>query len=161
MKVILASQSPRRKALLTEAGLDITVVPSEVDESFPAEMPVQSVPLYLSYNKCVAVRNAVSDMQPIIAADTIVVVDNNILNKPTDRADAIGMLQQLRGRSHQVITGCCIAYDGAFHQFSSTTNVYFKALEDAQIAYYVDQYAPYDKAGGYAIQEWIGMIGVA
>ena len=163
---ILASQSPRRKQLLAWADIDFDVIVSEAAEDFPAEMDVQEVPVYIAQKKAIAVQDKIKHELPIhqgkwiIAADTIVVLENEIIGKPTDRADAINILQKLSGKTHRVITGVYIVNDLESLYFSETTLVHFHPLTLSQIEYYVDQYQPYDKAGAYGIQDWIGVVGI-
>jgi len=163
---ILASQSPRRKQLLAWADIDFDVIVSEAAEDFPAEMDVQEVPVYIAQKKAIAVQEKIKLEFPIhqgkwiIAADTIVVLENEIIGKPTDRVDAIHILQKLSGKTHRVITGVYIVNDLESRYFSETTLVHFHPLTLSQIEYYVDQYQPYDKAGAYGIQDWIGVIGI-
>jgi septum formation protein len=163
---ILASQSPRRKQLLAWADIDFDVIVSEAEEDFPTEMDVQEVPVYIAQKKAVAVQDKIKHELPIhqgkwiIAADTIVVLGNEIIGKPTDRADAINILQKLSGKTHRVITGVYIVNDLESRYFSETTLVHFHPLTLSQIEYYVDQYQPYDKAGAYGIQDWIGVVGI-
>jgi septum formation protein len=163
---ILASQSPRRKQLLAWADIDFDVIVSEAEEDFPAQMDVQEVPVYIAQKKAIAVQEKIKDELPIhqgkwiIAADTIVVLENEIIGKPTDRADAINILQKLSGKTHRVITGVYLINDTESRNFSETTLVHFHPLTLSQIEYYVDQYQPYDKAGAYGIQDWIGVIGI-
>jgi septum formation protein len=163
---ILASQSPRRKQLLAWADIDFDVIVSEAAEDFPTEMDVQEVPVYIAQKKAVAVQDKIKHELPIhqgkwiIAADTIVVLENEIIGKPTDRADAINILQKLSGKTHRVITGVYLINDTESINFSETTFVHFHPLTLSQIEYYVDQYQPYDKAGAYGIQDWIGVVGI-
>jgi septum formation protein len=163
---ILASQSPRRKQLLAWADIKFDVLVSEAEEDFPAEMDVQEVPVYIAQKKAVAVQEKIKLEFPmhqgkwIIAADTIVVLENEIIGKPTDRADAINILQKLSGKTHRVITGVYLINDTESRNFSETTLVHFHPLTLSQIEYYVDQYQPYDKAGAYGIQDWIGVVGI-
>jgi septum formation protein len=163
---ILASQSPRRKQLLAWADIDFDVIVSEAEEDFPAEMDVQEVPVHIAQKKAIAVQDKIKHELPIqqgkwiIAADTIVVLENEIIGKPTDRADAINILQKLSGKTHRVITGVYLINDTESRNFSETTLVHFHPLTLSQIEYYVDQYQPYDKAGAYGIQDWIGVIGI-
>ena len=163
---ILASQSPRRKQLLAWADIDFDVIVSEAAEDFPAEMDVQEVPVYIAQKKAIAVQDKIKHELPIhqgkwiIAADTIVLLENEIIGKPTDRADAINILQKLSGKTHRVITGVYIVNDLESRYFSETTLVHFHPLTLSQIEYYVDQYQPYDKAGAYGIQDWIGVVGI-
>jgi septum formation protein len=163
---ILASQSPRRKQLLAWADIDFDVIVSEAEEDFPTEMDVQEVPVHIAQKKAIAVQEKIKLELPIhqgkwiIAADTIVVLENEIIGKPTDRADAINILQKLSGKTHRVITGVYLINDTESINFSETTFVHFHPLTLSQIEYYVDQYQPYDKAGAYGIQDWIGVVGI-
>jgi len=163
---ILASQSPRRKQLLAWADIEFDIIVSAAEEDFPAEMDVQEVPVYIAQKKALAVQEKIKLEFPIhqgkwiIAADTIVVLDNEIIGKPMDRADAIAILQKLSGKTHRVITGVYLINDTESRNFSETTLVHFHPLTLSQIEYYVDQYQPYDKAGAYGIQDWIGVVGI-
>jgi len=163
---ILASQSPRRKQLLAWADIEFDIMVSEAAEDFPAEMDVQDVPVHIAQKKAIAVQQKIKDEFPIhqdkwiIAADTIVVLENEIIGKPMDRADAISILQKLSGKTHRVITGVYLVNETESSSFSETTLVHFHPLTLSQIEYYVDQYQPYDKAGAYGIQDWIGVIGI-
>ena len=163
---ILASQSPRRKQLLAWADIEFDIMVSEAAEDFPAEMDVQDVPVHIAQKKAIAVQKKIKLEFPIhqgkwiIAADTIVVLENEIIGKPTDRANAISILQKLSGKTHRVITGVYILNDLESRYFSETTLVHFHPLTLSQIEYYVDQYEPYDKAGAYGIQDWIGVVGI-
>ncbi len=163
---ILASQSPRRKQLLAWADLQFDIIVSAADEDFPLDMEVQDVPVYIAKSKALAVQEKINNELPvhkgkwIIAADTIVVLDNEIIGKPIDREDAIAILQKLSGKTHRVITGVYLMNDTDTRFFSETTLVHFHPLTLAQIEYYIDQYQPYDKAGAYGIQDWIGVIGI-
>jgi septum formation protein len=160
--IILASQSPRRKMLLEWARVSFEVIVSETDEEFPASLSMQEVPIYIAHHKALAVKEKVENenIRCIVAADTIVVLGNEILGKPLNREHAIDSLLKLAGKTHQVITGVSILYQGETHSFSETTQVTFHPLTPQQIEFYVDEYKPYDKAGGYAIQEWIGVVGI-
>jgi septum formation protein len=163
---ILASQSPRRKQLLAWADIVFDVIVSSAEEDFPADMDVQEVPVYIAHKKAIAVHQKIKDEFPIhqgkwiIAADTIVVLENEIIGKPVDRADAIAILQKLSGKTHRVITGVYLINGIESRFFSETTLVHFHPLTLSQIEYYVDQYQPYDKAGAYGIQDWIGVVGI-
>ena len=161
---ILASQSPRRKQLLEWAEIPFTIVVSDTDESYPATLSINEVPAYIAKHKALAVAdiqtNEPSASNCIIAADTVVVLENTIMGKPLDRAHAIESLTALSGKTHEVITGVCILFAGQEICFSETTKVSFHSLTKDQIEFYVDNYKPYDKAGAYAIQEWIGVIGI-
>ena len=160
-RIILASNSPRRKELLAGLGLPFEVrVLQDIDESYPADLSVSDVALYIAGKKADAYRAVVKTDELIITADTVVIVGDEILGKPVDEADAVRMLQLLSGRTHQVTTGVCLLTATNEHRFSVTTDVTFKALSDEEIHYYVDTYKPFDKAGAYGIQEWIGYIGV-
>lgn len=164
--LVLASQSPRRQQLLTAAGVSYTLLTCETDEHYPAELPSTEVALYIAHQKAKAVEQKYgSSLSPntwILSADTIVVLDEAIFGKPTDAHHAKMMLQQLSNRTHKVITGVCLlSVYGYCHQFAETTTVVFRTLSDEQIDYYIDNYRPFDKAGSYAIQEWIGMVGIA
>lgn len=161
MQIILASNSPRRRELL--AGLDIDFdihVLQGIDESYPPDLPVDEVAAYISKSKAAAYQAVISPDQLVITADTIVVLGDRVLGKPVDREDAVGMLRALSGQTHKVITGVCLTTLGAQRSFSVTSEVTFKCLTDEEIFYYVDHYQPYDKAGAYGIQEWIGYVGV-
>jgi len=163
---ILASQSPRRKQLLAWADIEFDVIVSEAAEDFPAGMDVKEVPVHIAQKKAIAVQQKIKYEFPIhqgkwiIAADTIVVLKNEIIGKPNDRADAINILQKLSGKTHLVITGVYLINDTESRNFSETTLVHFHPLTLSQIEYYVDQYQPYDKAGAYGIQDWIGVVGI-
>ena len=158
-KIILASQSPRRKQLMEMAEFTFEVIIADVDETNPPGMPGEQVPEFLAKKKADAVRHMVNDAI-VIAADTVVLLDHHILGKPKDVANAIEILQQLSGRVHKVVTGVCIRRGEQESSFSITTEVHFRKLTDTQIKHYVDHYKPFDKAGAYAIQEWIGVTGI-
>ncbi len=158
-KIILASNSPRRKELL--AGLDVdfeTRVIDGIDESYPPTMPVGEIPIYISEKKASAYEVAEDEL--LLTADTVVVLGNEVLGKPVDAKDAKRMLGELSGKTHQVITGVCLKSSLRKMSFAVTTDVTFKELSDEDIDYYISHYKPYDKAGAYGIQEWIGYIGV-
>ncbi|HRH60240.1 MAG TPA: Maf family nucleotide pyrophosphatase [Chitinophagaceae bacterium] len=165
-KIILASQSPRRKQLLEWAEIDFEIITQPTDESFPASMPVEDVPVFIANNKAIAVKNFIADHNPqlaslpVLAADTIVVLNNTVIGKPMDREDAIAILQSLSGQHHKVITGVVIINAENTISFADITDVEFHLLTRQQIEFYVDKYKPYDKAGAYAIQEWIGVVGI-
>ena len=159
-KIILASQSPRRKQLLEWAEIDFEIIVPKTDESFPPYLSFEDAAIYIARNKAVAVAGKNDIPVPILAADTIVVCDNTIIGKPTDREDAIRILEKLSGKQHKVITGVTILYNKKEINFADTTFVDFHPLTKEQIIFYVDNYKPYDKAGAYAIQEWIGVTGI-
>lgn len=159
--VVLASNSPRRRELL--AGLDIPFevkVLKGVDESYPADLPPLDIAGYISHKKAEAYRGMLQDNSLVITADTVVVAANEVLGKPHSEADACRMLRLLSGRTHQVVTGVCITTKTFQRAFSVTTDVTFKTLSEDEINFYVSRYRPFDKAGAYGIQEWIGYIGV-
>ena len=160
-KLILASNSPRRKELLAGLGVPFEVrVLQDIDEHYPESLPVNEVARYIAKEKADAYRRIVASDELIITADTVVIVGDEILGKPVDEADAVRMLQLLSGRTHQVTTGVCLLTAEKERCFDVTTDVTFKPLTDEEIHYYVDRYRPFDKAGAYGIQEWIGYIGV-
>ena len=160
-KLILASNSPRRKELLAGLGVPFEVrVLQDIDEHYPENLPVNEVARYIAKEKADAYRRIVAPDELIITADTVVIVGDEILGKPVDEADAVRMLKLLSGRTHQVTTGVCLLTAEKERCFDVTTDVTFKALTDEEIHYYVDRYRPFDKAGAYGIQEWIGYIGV-
>jgi septum formation protein len=168
--IILASQSPRRKMLLEWAEVSFEIVTQETPETIPANTPAEEVPVHIAREKALAVRqklaqqnegyNPDADELPIVAADTVVVLDDDIIGKPKDREQAIYILTRLQGRSHRVITGVVILVGKREVAFSDITTVDFHPLTEDQIVFYIDKYQPYDKAGAYAIQEWIGVIGI-
>lgn len=163
---ILASQSPRRKTLLEWAEIPFEIIVSDADEFYPTNLAIEEVPVFIAKNKALAVKEIILSTKPalangcIIAADTVVVLDQKIIGKPSNRAQAIESLLSLSGQTHQVITGVVLLYQGQEISFSETTLVEFHTLTPEQIEFYVDKYKPYDKAGGYAIQEWIGVVGI-
>lgn len=159
MKIILSSNSPRRKELLAGLGVDFEVrVLKGVDERYPDDIPLNEVPLYIAIEKASAYSVAKDEL--VVTADTVVIVDNEILGKPKDRAEAYGMLRKISGKTHQVVTGVCLTTIDDQRSFTVTTDVEFKELSDNEIYYYIDKYRPFDKAGAYGIQEWIGYVGV-
>ncbi|MEQ8244827.1 Maf family nucleotide pyrophosphatase [Fulvivirga sp.] len=157
--LILASKSPRRSQLLKEAGFDFSVKTMDVDESFPDDMEVHQVAEYIASNKAKAFQNSIID-EIVITADTVVIVDDKILAKPANQNEAFDMIKSISGRSHEVMTGVALVTKDNISTFSDTTKVIFKPLVDHEINYYIENYKPYDKAGAYGIQEWIGMIGI-
>ncbi len=155
--LILASKSPRRSQLLREAGFSFSVKNLDVDESFPPEMPVEEVAAYLARRKALACAHFIEDQEILLAADSVVIVDNSIYNKPEDYDDAFRMIRLLSGRQHSVITGVCLLSAEQERTFSERTEVFFDALSDEEIDYYIRACAPFDKAGAYGVQEWIGL----
>ncbi len=159
-KIILASQSPRRKQLLEWAEIPFDIIIKSTAESYPANLPADEVAIHIARNKALAIKNIHTSKRAILAADTIVVLNNEIIGKPKNRADAIGILSRLSGKKHTVITGVVILHNDNEIAFADTTTVEFYLLTQDQIVFYVDKYKPYDKAGAYAIQEWIGVVGI-
>lgn len=157
--IILASQSPRRKQLLEWAEIPFEIIVKETDEHFPPGTAPEEVALYIARNKAVAVQETAND-RIILAADTIVVLGEHIIGKPVHREDAVSMLLALQGERHRVITGVVIRQGEKEIAFADITEVEFHELSEGQIEFYVDKYKPYDKAGAYAIQEWIGVVGI-
>lgn len=163
-KIILASASPRRKQLLELAEILFEVKVSDIDESYPEGLLPAEIAIHIASNKARAVQQKI-DIEKnsplmILAADTVVVLENGIIGKPLDRQNAIEILSKLSGRIHKVITGVCILNGFEEKIFSEETEVAFHELTLVQIEYYIDNYEPYDKAGAYAIQEWIGAVGI-
>ena len=159
-KIILASQSPRRKQLLEWAEIPFEVVVKETGEDYPPGLKPAEIAIYIAQQKANAVQKMVAESQVILAADTIVVLGENIIGKPVHREEAVSILFALSGERHKVITGVVIRKDGNEVAFADTTEVEFHNLSIEQIEFYVDKYKPYDKAGAYAIQEWIGVVGI-
>ncbi len=159
-KIILASQSPRRRQLLEWAEIPFEIIIQSTDESYPANLSVEEIAIHIARNKALAVLQATQVTIPVLAADTIVVLCNEVIGKPVDRADAIAILSKLSGQQHTVITGVVIRHGEKEIAFADATEVEFHPLTLEQIVFYVDKYQPYDKAGAYAIQEWIGVIGI-
>ena len=158
--IILASNSPRRRELLGGLGIDFEVkVMSGIDESYPEDLPVMEIAEYIAVKKAEAYRQTMAPDELIITADTVVVCDGEVMGKPADEADAHRMLRLLSGKVHHVTTGVSLTTLQGQRRFSVTTEVSFKPLSDEEICYYVSRYRPYDKAGAYGIQEWIGYIG--
>jgi len=158
--VILASKSPRRHFLLKEAGIDFEIVNAETDETFPEHLKSYKIPLYLSQKKADAVKIDFDDKTILITADTIVWINNKVINKPVDYDDAVKMLQTLSGNTHVVYTGVTVKSKYKQISFHVKSKVFFRKLTKKEIEYYVEKFKPYDKAGAYGIQEWIGYIGI-
>lgn len=161
-KVILASNSPRRRELLSGLGIDyeVKILPG-IDETYPDTLTGEEIPVYIACEKANAYRPTMEKDELIITADTIVYTDGEVLGKPKDAQDARRMLHLLSGRSHQVITGVCITTSEQQRSFACVTEVTFDQLTDEEINFYIDRYQPMDKAGAYGIQEWIGFVGVS
>ena len=157
--LILASNSPRRQQLMRDAGFDFTVKIKDTNEDFPKTMPAHEVPAYLARKKAEAFRQELNN-EIVITADTIVVIENEILNKPKDVTEASQMLRKLSGRQHQVITGVCLMTQENTESFIDIAQVFFKELTDFEIDYYIKTCRPFDKAGAYGVQDFIGMVGI-
>ena len=159
--IILASNSPRRRELLAGLGLDFEVrVLPDIPEEYPQELPAKEVADFIAREKADAYRGTIGQNDLVITADTVVVVGNEILGKPKDAEDARRMLRLISGRTHQVVTGVCLLTEEKERNFSVTTDVSFRQLSEKEINYYIERYKPFDKAGAYGIQEWIGYVGV-
>jgi septum formation protein len=158
--IILASGSPRRQELFKELGLDFSINVKEIDEIYPSTLKKEEITNYLAELKANAFENELQENDIVITSDTIVWHNNRPLEKPKDKAQAIKMLQELSGTSHKVITSVCIKTIKSQKVFFDVTTVFFKNLTKNEILFYVENYHPFDKAGGYGIQEWIGFIGV-
>jgi len=159
-KIILASQSPRRKQLLEWAEIPFEIIVRETDENYPPGLQPEEVAVFIARKKAAAVQQDIPDEQVILAADTIVVLGDNIIGKPVHREEAVSILYALSGAKHKVITGVIIRKGKDEIAFADVTEVEFHDLTIKQIEFYVDKYKPYDKAGAYAIQEWIGVVGI-
>ena len=158
--IILASKSPRRQFLLKELGLDFEIRTKDVDESFPKKLKGKQIALYLCKKKAEAFKHELKSNDLLITADTIVWIKNKVLNKPADYNDAVRMLKLLSGKVHTVYTGVSLTRSAKQKTFFAGTKVYFKKLTEKEIDFYVRNYKPYDKAGAYGAQEWIGYVGV-
>lgn len=159
--IILASNSPRRRELLSGLDVDYEVrILDNIDESYPNDIPLEDVAEYLAIKKANSYTNGLLDNEILITADTIVLIDNEIYGKPKDKADALRMLNGMSNKTHRVITGVCLVSTQKSVSFSNTTSVTFGSLDEGEINYYIDKYKPYDKAGSYGVQEWIGYVGV-
>ena len=164
-KIVLASGSPRRKQLLEWARVDFDIIVPPIEESVPANVALQEVPVHIARDKAFAVK-AMNEYKryepgvPVLSADTIVVCDGQILGKPADRDSAIAMLGLLSGKKHEVMTGVFFTNGEKEDHFTEVTEVWFYELTQQQIQFYVDEYQPYDKAGAYGIQEWMGVVGI-
>ncbi|MEO6549454.1 MAG: Maf family nucleotide pyrophosphatase [Ferruginibacter sp.] len=158
--IILASQSPRRKQLLEWAEVPFKTVVKETDESYPPHLSPEEISIHIARNKALAVLKEHAFTKPVLSADTIVVLEGRIIGKPRDREEAIAILSALSGKQHRVITGVTILHGTKEIAFADTTTVEFHDLSAEQIIFYIDKYKPYDKAGAYAIQEWIGVTGI-
>jgi septum formation protein len=164
-RIVLASGSPRRKQLLEWAEIPFDILVKETPETWPPGLAVAEVPVFIARHKALAVQPLVTETvagrdRVILAADTVVVLGEEIIGKPRDRADAVGILSRLAGQRHEVITGVVLLRGEEEMSFYDRTAVWFHPLDLREIEGYVDRYKPYDKAGAYAIQEWIGVVGI-
>lgn len=160
-RLLLASASPRRRELLSHIGAEVVLAQmKDVDESYPARLAAEEVAPYISAKKAAAYAGEIGEDEILVTADTVVIDGGKVLGKPRDAADAASMLHGLSGHTHKVVTGVTLASSGRQVTFADVTEVDFAALTDDEIAYYVENYKPFDKAGAYGIQEWIGYIGV-
>lgn len=159
-KVILASKSPRRKELLSNLGISFEIKSKDVEEIYPKDLNAVEIPAFLASIKAEPFLSEIDDNTLVISSDTIVLLDNEIFGKPKDHEQATEMLSRLSGRKHQVVTGVCILSKKKKCVFTTTSDVYFKELSNEEIEHYISNYKPYDKAGAYGIQEWIGFIGI-
>ena len=157
--LILASKSPRRQALLKAAGFDFIVKTRDTDETYPPDLRPEEVATYIAIKKSLAMKDQIND-EIVLAADTVVMADRKILGKPVNKDEAREMLSMLSGRAHMVTTGVCLLTKDQQIAFDETTEVHFRPLTSHEIDYYIDNYQPFDKAGAYGIQEWIGMVAV-
>lgn len=154
--LILASKSPRRSQLLREAGFDFTVQSFDMDESFPPEMPAETVAPWLAQRKAAAAKHLIQTNEVVLAADSVVILHGKIYNKPADYAEAFGMIRALSGQQHTVVTGVCLLSKEKEQVLAGVTQVWFAELSDTEIDYYIRTCAPFDKAGSYGAQDWIG-----
>ncbi len=160
-KIVLASKSPRRQELMKGLDISFEVRTMEVDESFPPALQREEIPLFLSKLKAQAFLAEMKENEVVITADTVVWVNDHVLNKPEDRDEAIAMVNELSGNHHVVYTGVTITTKDKALSFYDETKVYFEALTQEEIEYYIDKYQPYDKAGSYGVQEFIGYMGIS
>jgi len=160
-RLLLASRSPRRRELMTGCGLPYELAPEyDCEERYPAAMPAAEVPLYLSRLKSDAYPRPLAPEEILLTADTVVIAGGAVLGKPAGRADAVSMLHRLSGCRHTVVTGVTLRTADRVHTFGARSDVYFRALTDEEIDFYVDRFRPFDKAGSYGIQEWIGYAAI-
>ena len=157
---ILGSNSPRRKEILKEIGLDFSVYPSNIDENFNKEMKLENIGVFLAEKKANAIKNELKENDILITADTTVIHNKELLSKPENTLEAKEMLNKLSGKSHKVITGVCLLSKNIKCTFSCETIVTFNNLDMTEIEFYINKFKPFDKAGSYGIQEWIGLIGI-
>lgn len=160
MRLLLASKSPRRRELLGQLAIPLTIVDVDVDEKVSGELPAGQVAEMLARLKADGYRVVIAADEVLVTADTVVVLGNQVLGKPHSHEEAAKMLHSLSGRVHQVYTGVCLRSAQRSVAFTERTDVHFRQMSDSEIEYYIDHYKPYDKAGAYGIQEWIGMVGI-
>jgi septum formation protein len=159
-QVVLVSQSPRRRELLKGLEIDFTATSVDADESYPSHLQGEQVPCYITQAKADAYKALLNENTLAITADTVVSINGQILGKPADKAEAMAMLRTLSGNKHEVITAVCIFTKNTERLFYAVSEVYFKPLTNQEIEHYIDTYQPFDKAGSYGVQEWIGYIGI-
>ena len=159
-EILLGSKSPRRATLIADLGLNYRQLSADIEEVYPPSLKAAEIAVYLAEKKSMALRSQLKDGEVLLCSDTVVWCDNRSLEKASSPAEAEKMLQFLSGKEHEVITGVCLSDKGKSRSFSDTTRVRFKKLTEAEIAHYITTFQPFDKAGAYGIQEWIGMIGV-
>jgi septum formation protein len=157
--MILVSKSPRRQEILTKAGYSFQVKPANIDESFPEDMAIEQIPVYLAELKAMSLVEE-HENELLLAADTIVVLDQEVINKPADVKEAFYMLSKLSGKTHEVISGVCVAMGEDVITFNDSSLVSFRELTENEILYYIENYQPFDKAGAYGVQDFIGMVGI-
>lgn len=158
--VVLVSNSPRRRELLKTLEIDFTSTSVDTNESYPPTLTGEAIPLHIAHEKAKAYLPCLQDNTLAITADTVVIVNDVVLGKPANYTEAVAMLRMLSGNTHQVTTGVCLFTKDKMHSFAGTSHVTFRTLTDSEIAHYVELYAPYDKAGSYGVQEWIGYVGI-
>ncbi|MDP2175621.1 MAG: Maf family nucleotide pyrophosphatase [Bacteroidota bacterium] len=159
-KILLASQSPRRQQILKYSGFDLEIIKIDVEEDFPSNLQAEEIPLFLAQKKAEAYQLPIQETEILVTADTVVWLNNQVLNKPQDIEEAQKMLQQLSGQKHTVYTGVCIKTSQSQHVFFDQSDVYFNILNEATINYYLEHYKPLDKAGAYGVQEFIGYVSI-
>ena len=157
---ILGSNSPRRSEILKEMGLDFKIIASNIDETIPKGIKNKNVSIYLAKEKANFLFKELNENEILITADTIVLMNDEIITKPSNKKDAKDILQKISNNKHEVITGICITSNSNQHSFSSKTEVFFNKISNSEIEYYLEKFKPYDKAGSYGIQEWLGLISV-
>lgn len=159
-KILLASQSPRRQQILKDSGFDLDIIKIDVEEDFPSHLQAEEIPLFLAQKKAEAYELPIQEDEILVTADTVVWLNQQVLNKPLDMQDAQNMLRMLSGQKHTVYTGVCIKTGKSQHVFFDQSDVYFNTLNEASINYYLEHYKPLDKAGAYGVQEFIGYVGI-